>query len=151
VPLRSDSLAHVVHASQIVSRAPADGLDLEPLRPYVAALNDPRLPLAHMKWTSGHSARITADVQPGDVLSVQVSNHSGWRATSNGLPSSIHTDGLGMMVVRPQCNGECTVDLQFDGGMEMRIASIVQILSGIAFVSLLLAPRLRSVLRKGPS
>ena len=46
-PPRDDapqSFAQVIHADQLVRRAPVDGLDVEPLRPYVAALEDPSLP-----------------------------------------------------------------------------------------------------------
>src|SRR5207245_273332 len=37
VPHRSASLAHVIDRSSVISRAPAQGLDVEPLMPYITA------------------------------------------------------------------------------------------------------------------
>jgi hypothetical protein len=137
VPQRSASLAHVMREWQIVSTAPKDGVDVEPLRPYVAALNDPQLPLARLDWTGSRSARIMAGLKQGDVLSVQVSYHPGWRALVNGAERRIRCDALGLLVVHPECAGACTVDLLYDGGREMRWARAVQWFAAAAGVLLL--------------
>jgi len=122
VPARSDSLAHVVRSGDLVVRPPINGLDLAEVRRYVAALEDPDLPLAEMHWTSRHSARITAPLQSGQLVSVQVTYHPGWRAEVNGSRRPVRADGIGLMAIDPQCGGPCTVDLIYDGGTEMRIA-----------------------------
>ena len=129
VPQRSDSLAHVMGASQVVTRKPIHGLDVDPLRPYVAALNDPTLPLAALQWAGGGAGRITAEVPAGDLISVQVSFDKGWHARVGGVEQRVGEDALGMMVIYPQCTGSCSVDLRYEDDAEMRIAKIVQIVS----------------------
>jgi len=95
------SLAHVIHPDQLVRRAPVDGLDVEPLRPYVAALEDPS-PRARFRWRNPHDAAIAAD----QVLSVQASYAPGWHAAANGRPARLGSDRLGLpahraMLYRP--------------------------------------------------
>lgn len=143
VPQRSDSLAHVIGASQVISRKPIHGLDVDPLRPYVEALNDPTLPLAALQWTGGGAGRITADVPPGDLISVQVSYDKGWHARVNGVEQRIGEDALGMMVIYPQCTGSCSIDLRYEDDAEMRFAKIVQIVSIVACLVLWL-PAIRA-------
>lgn len=125
VPQRSGSLAHVMARSQLISRRPEHGLDVEPLRPYVQALNDPTLPLATLDWTGAGAGRVTAELPPGDVISVQVSFDRGWKARVNGVEKKITEDPLGMMVIDPGCSGECVVDLRYEDDREMRIAKIL--------------------------
>ncbi len=123
VPARSDSLAHVVGAASLVSTPPIHGLDVTGLRPYVAALENPELPLAAMNWTSRHSARIVAGgLRKNQRISVQVTYHPGWRATAGGARRPVGQDGIGLMVIDPQCKGQCIVDLTYDGGLEMQLA-----------------------------
>ena len=123
VPARSDSLAHVVGADDLVSTPPIHGLDVAGLRRYVAALENPDLPLAPMNWTSRHSARIVAGgLRKDQRISVQVTYHPGWRATVGGARRPVGQDGIGLMAIDPQCEGQCTVDLSYDGGSEMQFA-----------------------------
>jgi len=122
VPSRTDSLAHVVRRGDLVDTPPIHGLDVDQVRRYVAALDDPSLPPAQMQWTSRHSARITADLRKDQLLSVQVNHHPGWRAEVNGQRRSVGGDKIGLMWIESQCEGRCSVELIYDGGAEMRIA-----------------------------
>jgi hypothetical protein len=123
VPARSDSLAHVVGAADLVSTPPIHGLDVTGLQRYVAALENPELPLAPMNWTSRRSARIMAGgLRQDRRISVQVTYHPGWRATAGGVRRPVGRDGIGLMVIDPQCEGQCIVDLIYDGGLEMQLA-----------------------------
>ncbi len=93
------------------------------LQRYVAALENPELPLAAMHWTSRHSARIVAGgLRQDRRISVQVTYHPGWRATAGGARRPVVRDGIGLMVIDPQCEGQCIVDLTYDGGLEMQLA-----------------------------
>ena len=126
VPQRSTSLAHVIPESAVVTRAPVNGLDTAAFEPYVQALDDPSLPLAPMRWTSFHTARIATSLKPGEVVSVQMTYHAGWHATVNGAPQRVTSDAMGLTIVKPECDGPCTIDLLYDGGVEAeacRIAS----------------------------
>jgi hypothetical protein len=123
VPARSDSLAHVVGADDLVSTPPVHGLDVAGLRRYVTALENPELPLAPIHWTSRHSAQILAGGLRRDRrISVHVTYHPGWRATVGGARRPVGRDGIGLMVIDPQCKGQCIVDLTYDGGIEMQLA-----------------------------
>jgi hypothetical protein len=82
------------------------------------------------------------------VISVQVSYHPGWHAKVNGQARQIEADGLGLMLIRPQCNGPCDVELDYDGGWELRIC---RYLSFAAIASLLLTPILDRKVRRGGS
>ena len=136
VPQRSDSLAHVVNPSDIIGRAPVNGLDTAPLEPYVQAIESPDYPPAKFVWLDGRQARVTARFAAGQRLSVQITADSGWHARVNGLDRPVSTDALGMLVVDPGCTGDCTVDLSFDPTRESdwtRTAQIAVIVWGGIF------------------
>ncbi len=125
VPQRTASLAHVVGRQSLVRDLPAHGLDVQQTWAYVQALEDPKYPAADFRWTSRHSAEIHASLRPDDLLSIQVTYHPGWHALVNGASRRVFGDGLGQMVIEPDCDGQCGVQLVYDGGVEMRTARIV--------------------------
>ena len=119
------SVARVVPKIDLVSRTPINGTDVDPLRGYVAALEDPAMPEARFQWLSAHSARIVTDLAPGEVVSVQMAFHPGWHARSGGKELPIARDALGLMTIYPRRAGAQTIDLNYDGGVEMRVAQWV--------------------------
>jgi hypothetical protein len=126
VPHRTSGLAHVIPETALVRRAPVHGLDVAPLLPYIAALNDPALPAAAIDWRNQHEATIRARLSKGQVISVQLSYTPGWHATIGGLSQEVLRDGIGLLAIRPRCEGDCEIRLTYDGGTEMmacRIAS----------------------------
>lgn len=147
VPLRSASLAHVVPSSAIVARRPMNGLDVDQVRRYVAALEDPAVSLAALSWKNPERGQIRASVAPGNVISLQITYDPGWRAAVGGRGVPIRADQLGLIVIEPRCSGECLVDLEFTGGTE-RFACLV---TSLAAVGMLLAalclPRRRTLTR----
>lgn len=134
VPQRSASLARVVGRGHIVARRPENGIDIEPLLPYVAALDDPALPLAEYRRLAPSRAVIQADLAPDHVLSIQQTYHPGWSALVNGEPRPLQPDGLGLTVLEPGCSGPCTVELSYDGGLEMRLARAASALGLLGFL-----------------
>ena len=120
------SLAHVIGPEQEVRRAPVHGLDVEPLRPFVAALEDPALPAARFEWLNQHEARIETQMRPDQILSVQISYAPGWRASANEIPARVRRDALGLAIVEPRCSGPCRITLAYDGGAEHRWTLIAQ-------------------------
>jgi hypothetical protein len=149
VPQRSASLAHVMEPSQVVSIAgrPKDGLDIAPLEIYVAALNDPQFPPAAMRWLGQSRARIETHATPGEVVSVQVSYQPGWRARTSAAEIPVTSDGLGMMVLHPHCTGRCIIDLEYDGGTELRVARFCRIAASLALLLLVVVPLFRRAYR----
>ncbi len=124
VPGSSGSLAHAVRATDLPKVTPP-AYDPRSLAPYLAALDNPSLPPARFHWTSQSSASVSADLRPEYLLSVQVTWDQGWHARVNGQPRRVWKDKLGQMVVEPLCSGPCTVDITWDGGVEMRVAHVL--------------------------
>jgi len=125
VPARSDSLAHVMAAGDLVRDPPDNGLDTAQLERYVAALESPAYPEAKWRWTSRHSAAINATLEPGQVVSAQVTYHPGWRAWANGAPVETARDGLGLLALKPTHPGASEITLTFDGGLEWRVTCVL--------------------------
>jgi hypothetical protein len=134
----SGSLAHVVAPGDLVAETPVNGIDVAPLRPYVAALENPRYPAASFEWTSLHSAQIQTDLPPNSVASVQVSWSAGWHARINGRAAPVLKDGLGFIYIIPNSAGPAAISIDYDGGIEMiaaRWLSIVTlVLLGLACI-----------------
>jgi hypothetical protein len=110
-----DSLAHVMSKDKLVNRPPVNGLDAAEMERYVSAMDRP----ATFVWHGTHAAAIEAKIGPGDVVSVQENFHPGWHADKG----RIFKDGLGLMAIEPQCLGDCRIELSYDGGVEMMIAT----------------------------
>lgn len=132
IPRRSMSLAHVIRPADIVEEWPYTYLEVDRIAHYDAALENPELPVARLAWRSPHEAVITAEMEPAQVLSVQISYHPGWRAETNGRRLEIRPDALEQMIIAPDCSGPCEVRLVYDGGPEMRAARAASVLALIA-------------------
>jgi hypothetical protein len=120
VPLASASLAHAMRAESVVRHKPVSGADVEELRRYVAALDDPAS-AAFLEWRGPNRAAIRARLRADQSIATQITYDPGWRATVNGAPREAYRDGIGFLVVRANCAGECEVDLNYDGGLEARL------------------------------
>ena len=125
VPWRSPSLAHAMRPSDLVAHEPRSGIDVDPLRPYVAALDNPEFPSAEFAWRNRHQAAITGGLHRDQVVSVQMSYHPGWHASVDGRPRRVFRDHLGQLAIAPECDGPCRVEIAFDGGVEMQVTRLV--------------------------
>ncbi len=121
IPSRSPSLAHVVPQVAIVRHSPQTPEDVPEVEKFVAALDDPALPLARFQWLDRNRIRIGATASAGQAVAVQVSYHPGWHASVAGQPRTLQKDGLGLMWLRPDCSGPCEIQLVYDGGWELRL------------------------------
>ena len=129
VPSRTESPAHVIRYQDLMERAPTGFSDVAPLLPFVAALENPDLPLVEFVWLSPHEARIVAELRREHLIAIQVSYHPGWRAWVNGERRRILRDKLGLMTVETKCEGRCVVELLYDGGAEMWLARLAGAIS----------------------
>jgi hypothetical protein len=146
VPRGRRSLAHALHSADLLREAPPSYY-IKPLEPFLAALDDPALPDARFTWRDANSASISADLRPDLLLYVQVAWDEGWNARVNGEPRQTWSDALGQMVVDARCSGPCTVELQWDGGLEMRVARALHMTAlagGLLWIILGLVWRKRS-------
>lgn len=134
VPQRSRTLAHVMPREAISVKTPKHGLDLEPVRAYVAALDDARFPEATLTWRGNSQFSVRARMERGQVFSVQETWVPGWKATVNGRSVPLHADGIGLMVAEPGCEGNCAVEFAYGVTPE---AWFCRILCGVASLSLI--------------
>ena len=144
IPQRTSSLAHIVPESTLVVHPPANRGDIAELERYASALDDPSLPAPQFRWEGRNRMRIQAAATAGQVLSIQVSYHPGWHARAGGQDRRLNRDGLGLMWLRPDCAGLCEIELDYDGGAELRICRWI---SYIAIAALILVFPLRRAFR----
>ncbi len=119
---RVRSLAHIVSADDLPPETPA--YDTGPLRRYIEAIDEPA-GAAAFRWTRQNRAEVSATLQAAQLLSVQVTWDKGWHARVNGQSRRVWGDKLGQMVVEPRCAGPCTIELEWDGGMDMLAAKFL--------------------------
>jgi hypothetical protein len=135
VPLQSTSLAHVIPKSAIVTKQPANGLDVAEVRAYVDALKP-----ADITWENPDHARITAPMDSPEVLSIQITYDPGWQARVGLRKVKTSADKLGFIVVEPKCEGVCSVELEFTGGLEREAAVAISLLTFAGLFAMLLWP-----------
>ena len=134
VPQQKASLAHLVPESAIVHRLPPGPVSGTELERYVAALDDPSLPPADLEWQEANRIRIHTIPQPGEVLSLEISYHPGWHARNSQKALDVQRDELGLMWLRPECAGPCDLQLEYDGGWELRICRLLSATSVVVFL-----------------
>jgi hypothetical protein len=122
VPERAPGLARVVRSSDLIRHPPENGIDVPELRPFVAALDDPTLPILKTTWMGPNTARMDGVLTPDHVISVAMNFDKGWTATANGREVPVRKDGLGLIAIEPRCAGACNVELHWSAGWEPRIA-----------------------------
>jgi hypothetical protein len=143
VPWRYYSLAHAMDPGDLVKRTPMHGVDTDPLIPYVAAIDRPEAPDLSVRWPDNETMVIAGNLKPGQIVSVQENANPGWHASVNGSARRLFADKLGLLAVVPNCGGNCTIELHYDGGAEMQVAhwinraaiagSLLWILLGLKF------------------
>ena len=132
VPSPSSSLARVISKGAVVQRTPIHGLDVEEVERYVKSLDDPAMPKAALVWPNRHTMDIRTEMHSGELLSIQETYTPGWRVTVNGAQGRLRSDGLGLMILEPACDGRCDIALTYDGGTEWRMTCISSLLAFIA-------------------
>jgi len=128
-------LTHAISEdSLVVKEEPAQ------LEKFIAAMD--RSPHhVSMKWISRNRLLIHRPAGHAGVLTVQINHHRGWRASVDGKSLDVHRDALGLIWLKPQCAGPCSVELTYDGGRELRLLrwlsfTALALLAGVAIFSL---------------
>jgi hypothetical protein len=116
VPQRTASLAHVVPEGMLVRRP-----ETASLWRYSAALDSEAFPPATLEWQGRNRMRVAATAGPGQVISIQVNYHPGWRAAQAGRSVEVRRDGLGFLWLRPAAEGAAEIDLEYTGGWGSRV------------------------------
>ena len=149
VPQRTPSLAHVVPVASIVTHPLKQSGDIAELESYVTALEDSTLPSAEMKWDGSNRVHVRTTAAGGQAISIQISYHPGWHARSNSQVIPLHSDGLGLIWLDPQCHGPCQVELEYDGGWELRVSRYISFTTIAALILLPLGLGVRRCLGAG--
>jgi hypothetical protein len=138
VPRGNRSLAHALRAADLLQQTPP-AYDSTLLKKYLAAIDDPSQPEVRFEWRKSNAASITGSFQADQLISVQVTWDQGWRARVNGESRRLWADPIGQMVIEPHCAGSCTIDLIYDGGVEMllvRLVCVLTLCAGAAWIGL---------------
>jgi hypothetical protein len=143
IPERTPGLVRIVRTRDLVKRPPENGIDVADLRPFVAALDDPALPIASTRWHDVNHARISATMKTDQALSVAINYDPGWKATANGTPVPVREDGLGLLAIDPRCSGDCAIDLHWSPGAEPWICLAISLSALAASLVLWLQPAYR--------
>jgi hypothetical protein len=109
------SLAHAFPAGDLVPARPSGQPEFSAVARYARRVAADWPPSASFEWLRGGVARIRARLAPQDLVSVQVAWFPGWQALVDGQPRSVRPDGLGFLVVDPQCAGNCEIRLRWTG------------------------------------
>lgn len=125
VPRKSSDPVRVIPKAAVTPRAPENGLVVEPIQPFVSALEDPAMPAASFRWVNRHEAVIDAETNPGQVIFLQVSYDAGWKVIEDGTELPLIADPLGMSYVEPVKRGPVQLRLIYDGGGEVKLARIL--------------------------
>jgi hypothetical protein len=141
VPKRTPGLARVVPQAALVRHPPVNGIDVNELRPFVRALDDPSLPVADFTWTDANTAHVSGILSAGQAISIAVTWDPGWSAMANGRTVPVRADGIGLIAVDPNCADACEVRLSWSPGLEPRIAITIALLTLIALTGWCFAVR----------
>lgn len=125
VPVGERGIAHVVPKTSLPVQAPYNGINVEPLRPLLKALDLPSAPTT-FRWDTQHSATITTSTREGDVLYVQQTCDPGWVAREGAVELATRCDPLGLTVIEPRSAGAHTITYNYEGSAEDRYASYAQ-------------------------
>ncbi|MDZ7637636.1 MAG: hypothetical protein U5J83_05215 [Bryobacterales bacterium] len=118
VPKRQPGLARVIRREHLVARTPENGIDVDPLRPYVEGLEDGTLPIMDFSQPNPDEMVARGKLEPDHLVSFQMNFHPGWKARVNGRETAVLRDGLNYFYVEPKCEGNCEVRVEFSGGGE---------------------------------
>jgi hypothetical protein len=122
-------LAHVVRASELVPVHVPPQFEYPDILKYAQATTDPARPPAAVEWLGGGHARVRANLRPDDLVSVQVAWFPGWKATVRGAPQQVSADGMGFVLVRPQCTGDCEIELTWTGRGDLTLSAALSLAS----------------------
>jgi len=96
---------------------------------YVAALDDPSLPPTEFHWAGPNSIQIRTTASPRAGSFGYGFLPSGWHAKVGSRAIDLRRDGLGLILLRPDCSGLCEIQLDYDGGWELRLCRYISFAS----------------------
>jgi hypothetical protein len=120
------SLAHVLRPGSEVPVRPSGAVLFPDVARYANTIAEqPRT--ADFQWVRNSRVHIRARLRKDDLISVQVAQVSGWTARVGGQPVQVRRDGLGFLLLEPRCEGECEVDLVWNGRPDLPFARWISV------------------------
>jgi hypothetical protein len=127
----ASSLAHVLRPGDQVPITNSRDVPFADVSRYADAIANESRAVA-FTWLGSGRARIRAQLHPDDLLSVQVAWFPGWTASVGTVRKSIVHDGLGFILLRPECEGDCEVTLSWSGPPDLPFAQGLSVLAAVA-------------------
>ncbi len=148
VPLPNDSIAHIVDRRALMTRHPANGIDLEQLVPFLNALDNaldhPATPTT-LRWINQHEAEITARTDANQIVYVQETCDPGWHAYENGTERPIACDIMGFITIDAGTPGDHTIRIVRGPTSEDRQTVVAQFAGLAVLAGWTLIARRRSI------
>ena len=119
IPQRDASLAHVLRPGEEMPTRASHEVAQNELTKYAGAVENAARPAADFQWLENSSARIGAKLRRDELVSVQIPWAVGWKAAANGQPRAVGADGLGFILLRPECEGTCEINLKWTGPSDL--------------------------------
>jgi hypothetical protein len=123
LPLNKPSLAGVVKKSAFVGLTKLkNGVDLDNLKKYVDYIDNRGAKEAEFVWQTTGKAKITANLEKDEAISVQLNYNPGWKATLKRFEEGklvekktipIKADVIGFIYINPQVTGPVEIDLSY--------------------------------------
>jgi len=124
----ASSLAHVLRPGDQVPTTKSRDVAFADVSRYADAIaNEPRA--TTFMWLRSGRARIHAKLHRDDLLSVQVAWFPGWTASVGSARKSISQDGLGFILIHPECEGDCEITLAWHGPPDLPFAQALSLLA----------------------
>lgn len=137
------SLAHVVRpGEQVPVRPPGQKIPNSDVARYADVIGDSSRSPADFQWIHGSAARIRANLRHDDLVSVQVAFFPGWKADVGGARKPVSADGLGFLLIQPDCQGNCEIALRWTGSPDYLFSAAISLVSLGLVLVMVLAPRL---------
>jgi hypothetical protein len=128
VPLKNASLAKTVPQTIVDVSVPVNAIDREPIELYIEHLEASNNELELEE--KGGAYTITGDVDEGELILVQSTYVSGWKATTtNGRPLKVTSDPLGFILISPASNGAQQITLRYRTPLSVYVFRLVTVLT----------------------
>lgn len=131
VPLRTTSQAHALAEGAQTTR------DWTTFMPFVEKLQNERLPGLTLRWEGRNRVLIEGRVLADEGVLAHINYHPGWTAQVGGQEVPLEAEGLGQIWIRPGCDGDCSIELEYGGGFELWAVRWVSLLAGLSMAALL--------------
>ena len=77
-------------------------------------------------------------------MALRVNADPGWRATEDGHPIQMETDGLGYMVLHATASPAARIEVQYRAGLEPRLMAAIILIGWVGALAALIRTRRRA-------